>query len=417
MSVFLYFITTRLYYFFILLASVRNKKARSWIRGRKRIFDKISHEVSDKEDYIWIHSASLGEYESGKLLIENLKIKSPGKKIILTLFSPSGYEQIKNNHAADLIFYLPFDGPSTSRKFINIIQPSWVVFMKYDYWYFYLRHLHKRNIPVFMVSAVFHSKQIFFRFYGSLYRKMLSYIQKFYVQDLQSETLLKKLGIKNTMVMPDTRIDRVIEIKKESIEKQFPLIEMFKGAGQLFVCGSSYETEEKFISQLINEEKPEGKFILAPHIIDQHHIKQIRNLFGDKACYWSELSETSDIAEFKILVIDKIGLLKYIYQYADIVVIGGGFNQGIHNTLEPAVFGLPILFGPKDYEKFSEARELLARGGAFLFRNYDEFKKQFLDLNDPEFRNKTGEQTWKYIHENTGASDKIAKDLLIQIGQ
>jgi 3-deoxy-D-manno-octulosonic-acid transferase len=411
MSVFIYFIASRFYLLLILLSSLWNKKAALWIRGRKGLITRIRAEITDNKNLIWIHCSSLGEFESAKTLMETLKKWKAEKKILLTFFSPSGYEQEKEYKDADYVFYLPFDGPMLSKKFIDLIRPESAIFIKYDYWYFYLKHLHKRNIPVFIVAGVFHKDQIFFKSYGYLYRKMLSFIKHFFIQDHNSMELLHKIGFHNCEIIPDMRIDRVLQIKEEAVKKTFPFIEAFAGNEAILLAGSSYDTEEKFILQLLRDKIVQNKVILAPHNSDHNHIAKIKKLYGNLACCLSESKDQQALSSFQVLVIDSIGILKYLYKYAGIAIIGGGFNQGIHNTLEPAAYGIPVLFGPKDHEKFVEARELLKRKAAFLYSDYESLKKQIIELQKPTFREKCGQRMQAYINENKGGTKILLEKL------
>ncbi|MEA3495001.1 MAG: glycosyltransferase N-terminal domain-containing protein [Bacteroidota bacterium] len=404
----LYNIFLKGYFLFVLIASIWNKKAKQWIAGRKNIFQKIEEAKLTHKKNIWMHVASLGEFEQGRPIIELLKKQYPDYKIILSFFSPSGFEIRKDYEFADHIFYLPHDGKKNSRKFIELINPKIAIFVKYDFWYWYFKNLHKKNIPLILVSSIFKKEQLFFKKFTGIFKRILLYVNYFFVQDTPSKQLLNKYGYKNVSVIPDTRIDRVNQICNEAGKKEIELIEKFKNKEQLLIVGSSYETEEKYIHKLISSSTFKGKVILAPHKIDEKHISFIKNLFGNEALFWSEVKDNKKIDTNKqIFVINTIGLLQYLYQYADIAIIGGGFNKSIHNTLEPATFGIPIIFGPNSHENFNEAIKLIKLKGAFLINNYEDLKSTISYLQKEKNILESGEICKNFIKDNTGGSAKV----------
>lgn len=407
---------TLLYNFFIFLfqLSIRiaslfgNAKARNWLEGRKNIFRQIEQTLIPGEERIWFHCASLGEFEQGRPVIEKLKMLHADCKIVLTFFSPSGYEVRKNYKGADYVFYLPLDTRSNAEKFISLINPSEVFFVKYEFWFHYLNRLHQLHIPVYLVSAIFRPQQVFFKWYGGFFLKMLKTITHFFLQDEGSAVLLQSKGISNFTVTGDTRFDRVVEAA--AAVKPIPVIEKFIGTHQLFIAGSTWKEDEQIIQRFIQQHPSvhsSFKFIIAPHEIDEPHIQFLVKLFaGSKVVRISE-ANSETISSFDVLIIDNIGMLSSIYQYGNLAFIGGGFGKGIHNILEAAVFGMPILFGP-NYSRFSEAIELIKRNGAFSVESSEELKIVFTDLLSNEGKWKAAGLIAKtYTHEQTGATTKI----------
>ena len=368
----LYNIFIYLYYFGIVIASKFNKKAFLWLNGRKDIFTKLSKAINPEDKIAWFHASSLGEFEQGRPVIEGFRKKYPDHKILLTFFSPSGYEIRKNYAEADYVFYLPLDTISNAERFVKLVNPQLVLFIKYEYWYNLLNALNKKNIPVYMVSAIYRPDQHFFKWYGKWFRNHLRNIKHFFVQNEESKLLLSSIGINNVTVSGDTRFDRVIAISKE--KKSYPLIEEFIKNKRVFIAGSTWEKDEEIIYGLYNEELkakgekgPRMKYIIAPHKIDEAHISRIINRFNRKVSRYSRLVKAEEL-ETDVLIIDTIGMLSQIYRYATITYVGGGFGSGIHNILEAAVFGKPVIFGPV-YDKFLEAKELIEIGGAFTIDN------------------------------------------------
>jgi 3-deoxy-D-manno-octulosonic-acid transferase len=404
----LYNLSIHLYYIMIRIAALFNKKAKLWVRGRKNIWTAIAAKVDPSEKNAWFHVSSLGEFEQGRPLIEEFKKKYPAYKIILTFFSPSGYELRKNYEFADAVFYLPSDTPRNAAKFVNHVNPSIVFFVKYDFWFNYIRCVAEKNIPLIYVSALFRRKQHFFRWYGGWFRKHLNYVKHFYVQNSVSEELLKSIGIKQVSISGDTRFDRVYSITQNV--KPFPMIQKFCEGSGIFICGSTWPPDEELILPLINSGNTSFKFIIAPHIVEKVHIAAITAKLTVPYILYSEI-EKHDMRDFKVLIIDCIGILSHVYQYAHIAYIGGGFGSSIHNIQEPSTFGMPVLFGPK-YHKFSEAVDLIAEGGAYCVKGKEDLNSAVQKfINEPELLKKASEISRNYIIRNIGATEKILKGI------
>ena len=354
---------------------------------------------------IWVHSSSLGEFEQGRPVIEALRSNYPDSKILLTFFSPSGYEIRKNYRGADWVFYLPLDSGSNAKKFFDIVKPSLVVFVKYDYWYYYLKECKIRKIPLLMVSGIFRKDQPFFKWYGALHQKMLKCFDHFFVQDKDSLQLLESININNVTIAGDTRFDRVSEIAESF--KPLEEIEKFCGNSHLFVAGSTWPQDEKIISDSIAD-FPDLKLIIAPHEIGEKHLQQIETLFP-KGTRYSTLTAHNALLTANCLIIDNIGMLSRLYQYATIAYIGGGFNKGIHNTLEAAVYGKPVLFGP-NYKKFKEAVGLIETGGGVSIASGKQLssviKKLLTDKEELQWRSKN---SFDFVNQNRGATQKIIR--------
>ncbi len=406
LSVFLYRIITGFYYAGILLASIFNKKAKLWINGRKNLFTdlvvKIKNHNPAQKKY-WFHCASLGEFEQGRPLIEAIKIKEPSAFIILSFFSPSGYELQKNYKGADLVTYLPADSASNAKKFLEILKPDVVFFIKYEFWYFFLREAHERKIELYLISAHFRTKQLFFSNFGALHRKMLTFYSYIFVQDQLSQSLLKKIGIEKVLVSGDTRYDRVLDIKAQ--KKKLPEIDKFKNGFKLLVCGSSWPADEIIISKLWkNHLKNKGwKLIIAPHEISQDKINKLQSSFEKTSptLLYSNISEQS-VRKYDVLIIDNIGMLSSIYSYANVAYIGGGFGRGIHNILEAAVFDIPVFFGP-NHHKFIEADALKNIGQAFDIKSADELSEKIEKLNFEKIK----EDSNTYFQQQSAVCKKI----------
>ncbi len=406
----LYNLIIHFYNFLIRLSSLFNPKAKLWIAGRKNIFERIRQEIPDGENTAWFHCASLGEFEQGRPVIEQFKKLYPKLKIVLTFFSPSGYKIRKNYKEADYIFYLPIDTPKNVRKFITLTKPVIAIFIKYEFWFNYLNYLNKMNIPVLVISSIFRPEQRFFKWYGGWFRKMLGNISYFFVQNQQSANLLKSINLNNFTVSGDTRFDRVYELAQKS--KKFALIEKFAGGAEIFLAGSTWPPDEEIIKSLIERGINNLKFIFAPHEVHNDRINSLQNNLGNNVLRFSEANE-KNISGAKILIIDNIGILSHLYQYAKIAYIGGGFGVGIHNILEAATFGKPVIFGP-NYKKFQEARELINSGGAFSINRRDEFLDIVLQLIDnKDFYKNSSDVCKKYIEAKRGATGQI----LSRIGQ
>ena len=439
--IFIYNIGVSLYKISIYIASLFNTKARQWVDGRKDIFTKIeqaithhpspiSHDLSHIT--VWMHVASLGEFEQGRPLIEALKKKvTPHYKIILTFFSPSGYEIRKDYPLADYVFYLPMDSKKNALRFLDLIQPNLVIFVKYEFWFHYLNTLNIRKIQTILISGIFNKKQFFvLNFYALILKKMLRCFTHIFVQNTPSVFELKKQDLEQVTYAGDTRIDRVMSIAAEA--QSFPLIEQFVGSSLTLVCGSTWQPDEEIIIQLLtNQSFIHYKFIFVPHDISIKNIERLEKMLPEASLRYSKLNTNSplnppkgdflhsaqntisdnfkeNISGCRILIIDNIGMLSSIYRYGKVAYIGGGFGKGIHNTLEPIAFGLPVIFGKK-YKKFEEANQLIATGGAFSITNYADFENNMLFLNDKKNYLDASNAALKYVGENKGATDKIVQ--------
>lgn len=408
--VFIYNSFIFIYVSLIRITSLFNRKANLWVKGRKNIFEKLQDAIPRDVDLIWFHCASLGEFEQGRPVIEEIKKRNPGFKILLTFFSPSGYEIRKNYSGADYVFYLPADTKRNAKKWIEIVKPKIVVFIKYEFWYHYINELAKAKMPLYLISAKFRSNQIFFRWYGSWYAKMLKSFRHFFVQDTLSAELLSKSGIKNISITGDTRFDRVYAISKTA--KQIQIAESFCKNRFIIVAGSTWPKDEALLAAYLNQAPENIKMIIAPHEIEENKLANLSGLLRVNHVKFSK-SGNSDLANMRVLIIDNIGMLSSLYQYANISFIGGGFGKGIHNILEAATFGVPVIFGPK-YYKFKEAADLINNGGAFSINNYKQFKNLIdkLTINN-ELLKTSGETCKKYVESGIGASNIIVDKIMI----
>lgn len=375
-SLFFYNIFLKLYLAAIRLSARDGNKAQKWLQGREGIFEKIKSVLKDDERRIWIHCASLGEFEQGRPVIEALKKDAPEFKIVLTFFSPSGYELKKDYEQADYVFYLPMDGKQHAERFIGLIKPELALFVKYEFWYYYLRQLYQSNIPAILMSAAFRESQPFFKWYGTLFRQMLSFYNHIFLQDETSEKLLEKIVLKEKMsIGGDTRYDRVAEIA--AMAKGYPLIEAWKGTSQLWIGGSTWKDDEVYLHSALDFLPDDWKIVIAPHEIDETHLREIETLFGSQIVRYSKLSLSSDE---KVLLIDNYGMLSSLYRYGAIAFIGSGFKKdGIHNILEATIYGMPVFFGPY-YKKFVEASEMVACGLAFPVNDMVHFKEKAIQI-------------------------------------
>jgi 3-deoxy-D-manno-octulosonic-acid transferase len=450
----------------ISIAALFNAKARKWIVGRKGIFKSLSSQFAVRSSQlavggqkstgnnrlpaanhrpptvIWFHCASLGEFEQGRPVIEAFRKEHPEWKIMLTFFSPSGYEIRKNYEGADFVFYLPLDTPWNARKFIRLVRPAIAVFVKYEYWFRYLNVLHKNNIPVYVISAIFRPDQHFFKWYGGWARKQLGKVNRFFVQDDQSENLLRLFGMEQVTVSGDTRFDRVAAIADKA--KSFPLVEKFAGDKPVFLAGSTWPEDEKLIIILIETYGDRMKYIIAPHEVDVARISALKSSVVSRqssvgglksteklqhselrtpnsalstqhsapnVVLFSQLTEESAQSS-QILIVDGIGYLSHLYQYATIAYIGGGFGAGIHNILEAAAFGKPVIFGPK-YEKFKEAVDLIDAGGAFSIINAQQLNNRTIELLEDEgLCQKSSEICSTYVRQKKGATRLIIESII-----
>ena len=401
----LYNLSIFFYSILIKLASPFNTKASQTMNGRCRVFDELPNKIKHDRPIIWIHCASLGEFEQGRPLIEAIKKQHPKYQIFLTFFSPSGYEIRKNYGLADYIYYLPADTRNNARKLIELVNPEIVFFVKYEFWFHHIQELRQRNIPLYLVSSIFRKNQLFFQNtpWGKWYRKMLFGFDHFFVQDEQSVELLGSIGLKNVTKAGDTRFDRVAEIARNG--KDIALVENFKGNRQLVVAGSTWKPDEDMLIKYIHAH-PEIKFIIAPHETKRGNIERlISQLKTPVVCYTEATQET--VMNKQVLLVDTIGLLSSVYKYADLAYIGGGFGVGIHNTLEAAIFGMPIVFGP-NYLKFNEATSMVKLDIAYPVNDYSELKT-ILDslLTDSEKRKKITSACINFTQQNIGATQTI----------
>ena len=407
----LYTLALHLYALLIEIASLFNKKARRTRWGQWHTNGILREKIDRQAKYIWFHAASLGEFEQGRPIIETIRKRYPQYKILLTFFSPSGYEVRKNYDGADVICYLPFDTPFKVNKFLHLANPAMAIFIKYEFWYNYLAALKRRNIPTYLVSGIFRRDQLFFKWYGGWYRKALRCFDCLFVQDEASALLLAKFGITNVSVCGDTRFDRVLEIQRQA--RLLPVVEEFIGDDDrlVLVAGSSWPQDEDVFLPYFNEQAG-MKLIIAPHEIHREHLIDIESKLKRPSIRLSETNEQT-VAGKDCLIIDSFGLLSSIYRYGHIAYIGGGFGKGIHNTLEAAVYGIPVLFGP-NFQKFREAKELLLTGGGFSLDNEDDFKALMGKMiANPEFRQKAGRLVAEYVQQNSGVTEKILKELSI----
>ena len=411
MYLFLYTIFLFLFKAGVRFAAIKSNKAKQWLAGRKDIFQRLEQNISKQDKIIWFHCASLGEFEQGRPVLEKIKISYPGYKILITFFSPSGFEVRKNYTGADYIFYLPIDSARNAKKFLDIVHPSLVVFVKYEYWYYYFKSIGERKIPFLLISAVFRADQPFFKWYGSLYKKMLACFTHIFVQDNQSNELLHRIGFtENVSIAGDTRFDRVVEIADQF--EPIPAIQNYCSNSKVIIAGSTWADDEKMLQSLAqNINDSSVKLIIAPHETGKDHINEIQKLFSSSVLYSQLTTHHSQLTtQNSPLIIDSIGILSRLYKYAYITYIGGGFTRdGIHNSLEAAVYGKPVIFGPV-YNKYREAVELIDAEGAKSFSTADELKQIIYTLlNDKEEYEQKCKLAEQYVRLNAGATAKILK--------
>jgi 3-deoxy-D-manno-octulosonic-acid transferase len=385
-----------------------NSRASLWVKGRKRWVEKIENEIKPGDRVIWVHCASLGEFEQGRPVIEAIRKEMPLFKIVLTFFSPSGFEIRKNYDKADCISYLPSDTPGNAAKFINLLKPEFVIFVKYEFWNNYISALYRNRIPLYLISGIFRPGQHFFKWYGSFFRAILRKFERIFVQDQRSFDLLSGIGIEKVTLAGDTRFDRVVQIAGSTAN--IPQLEQFRGSEKLFLAGSSWRQDEEIVAEYINMFPDRMKWVFAPHEIDASNIERLERLIKVKCARFSEYTEVS--SDLRVLIIDNIGMLSSAYRYAYIAAIGGGFGKGIHNILEPACWGIPVIFGP-NHEKFREAVDLKKKGGAKSFLAFNDFKS-ILDLwlTDSKLYKTSSEVAAKYVTENTGATEIIITEIV-----
>nr|WP_294922768.1 glycosyltransferase N-terminal domain-containing protein [uncultured Flavobacterium sp.] len=407
---FLYNLLISITGFFLKIAALFSPKLKLFVDGRKNIFAILEDKIKPEDKTIWFHSASLGEYEQGLPVIEKIKEKYPAHKIIVTFFSPSGYEVRKNNTVADITIYLPLDTKSNAKQFLKLVHPELVFFIKYEFWLNYLRELKKLKIPTYLISGIFRDNQMFFKWYGGFYRKALETFTYFFVQNEDSKIKIETIGFHNVIVSGDTRFDRVNTILDRDNTLEF--IETFKNNQPTIVIGSSWPKDESLLTEYINQAPSNVKFIIAPHNIKTEQIENLKNAITKKTVLFSE-KENKNLAEYTVFIIDTVGLLTKIYSYGTIAYVGGGFgNPGIHNILEPATFGIPIVIGP-NYSKFAEAIELVHLGGCMVISSKGELKQTINHmLSDKNFLEEKGRICKSYIQDNKGATNTILKSIL-----
>lgn len=395
--------------FILKIIALFNKKIKLFVQGRKNVFIYLKENIQKGERYVWVHTASLGEFEQGLPVIKALKNK--GKKILVTFFSPSGYEVRKNSPDADMVVYLPLDTPKNARKFLEIVQPEMAVFVKYEFWYHYLNQLKNRGIKTYLLSGIFRENQIFFKPYGVMMRDALRCFNHFFVQNETSKKLLQSIGFENVTVSGDTRFDRVSEIVKRDNVLDF--MEAFKGDSLCVVFGSSWESDEEIYLKAINYSNSQNvKFVIAPHDIKPDKIESFRRKIALKTVFFSQ-KEGKNLSEYDVLILDTIGILTKVYSYADIAYVGGGMgNSGLHNVLEPAVFGIPVMIG-KNYDKFAEAKALVERGGVISVSTEKELQEKLhLLIQNPNKRSEMGGINKDFIQKSSGATEKFLNFVL-----
>ena len=401
----------------IAIASLFNEKVRKMWRGEREAFKILKQKVDPNAKYIWFHAASLGEFEQGRPLMERIRKDYPQYKILLTFYSPSGYEVRKNYEGADIICYMPVDTRLNAIRFLRLVRPVMAFFIKYEFWSNFLHILKHRNIPTYSVSSIFREDQVFFKWYGRNYAGVLKCFTRFFVQNEESKRLLEGIGIKDVDVVGDTRFDRVLQIKEAA--KQLPICEAFRtGVAssqsadvphtdfKVFVAGSSWPPDENIFIPFFNEHK-DWRLLIAPHVIAEEHLKLILSLIKDKKVVRYTQTTPEEAADADVLIIDCFGLLSSMYNYGDVAYIGGGFGVGIHNTLEAAVWNMPVIFGPNN-KKFQEAQGLLKSGGGFEINTYEDFSGLMGSLmNDEAFLKQAGDKAGAFVAHLAGATDKV----------
>lgn len=393
----------------VAIGSIFNDKLRKMWQGEQDAVQTLRKKVEPDADYIWFHAASLGEFEQGRPLMEQIKKSYPQYKILLTFFSPSGYVVRKNYEGADIITYLPIDTVGNARQFLRTVRPVMAFFIKYEFWYNYLHILQYRGIPAYSVSSIFRPDQVFFKWYGRGYGRVLKCFTRFFVQNEESKKLLESIGIHDTMVVGDTRFDRVLQIKEAS--KQLPIVERFvKGTPEdqkkVFVAGSSWQPDEEIFLKYFNNHR-DWKLIVAPHVIGEDHLKFIFSLIKDKKVVRYTQATEDNVADADVLIIDCFGLLSSVYHYGDVAYVGGGFGVGIHNVLEAAVWGMPVLFGPNN-KHFAEAQGLLQSGGGIEIEDYETFSLIMSQLSDDSaYYGTCGQEAGAFVQSLAGATKKV----------
>ncbi|WP_222167019.1 3-deoxy-D-manno-octulosonic acid transferase [Edaphocola aurantiacus] len=411
LQLFLYNLSIQLYAAAAAVMALFQNKARLFVQGRKGLLSRIQKDMqAEQRKRIWMHCASLGEFEQGRPLLEQLRASYPNYCLVLTFFSPSGYEVRKNYNGADYIYYLPLDTPGNARKFVKAVAPQLAVFVKYEFWYHYLRQLHNQKIHTIIISTIFQQRHAFFKWYGQLHRKMLGYFDHLFVQTELSVQLLDTIGVHDCTLVGDTRLDRAMAIAAE--QKDIEGIATFKGNDQLIVAGSTWAADEQLLAKTLGT-LPEGtKLVMAPHEIDEVHIRQIQDLFGSQSCLYDQPER---FASSRVLIVNRIGLLAYLYRYADYVWIGGGFNKtGIHNSIEAAVYGKALCWGP-NYDRYQEALDLIDCQAAQSCTDAEELAAQLREWQDNTQKYTFASQaSLTYVLKHKGATLRIMQYLATQ---
>lgn len=399
----IYNLVIYIYLFGVKLAALFSEKPAKMVKGHREVFKLLRSHIDRNARYIWFHAASLGEFEQGRPLIERIRREHPEYKILQTFFSPSGYEVRKNYAGADVVCYLPFDTPRNVRRFVELANPCMAFFIKYEFWQNYLNELHRKGVPVYSVSSIFRPNQVFFRWYGKRYSRVLKTFAHLFVQNELSQQLLAGIGVTDVTIVGDTRFDRVLDICREA--KQLPLVKQFKGETLTLVAGSSWGPDEDIFIDYFNKH-PEMKLIIAPHVVSDSHLKEILEKLKRPCLRYTQATE-ANVTQADCLIIDCYGLLSSIYRYGEISYIGGGFGVGIHNVLEAAVYGIPVIFGPNN-KKFREAQHLLERKGGFEITSDADFRT-LMDrfLSDRSYLEQAGRAAGDYVQHNAGALEKI----------
>ncbi|MBT1690248.1 3-deoxy-D-manno-octulosonic acid transferase [Dawidia soli] len=386
------------------VAALFHPKAKAFAKGRKRIFHELAIRFERRQGFlVWVHCASLGEFEQGRPLMEALKERFPDVRILLTFFSPSGYEVRKHYDKADYVCYMPLDTAANARRFVSLVKPDLAIFVKYEFWHHFARTLHKNNIPLLSVSAIFRQDQLFFQSYGGFYRNILKYFSVFFVQNDESVRLLHSIGIDPVKRAGDTRFDRVYQVVQQA--EEIATAKRFKADQKVLVVGSSWTEDLDVLIPFINEDRL--KFIIAPHEIHEASLVNLERALQVRSVRYSQAAQTPDLEEARVLIIDNVGMLSRLYRYGEFAYVGGAFGKGLHNILEAACYGVPIFFGNRNYEKFQEAVDLINRGGAFEVSDYPDFKAKYEMLNIPENFLLACEVTRQYVEENLGATRMI----------
>jgi len=401
---FLYNLIIHLLIIGVRIVSVFNSKARALVSGRKNLLTTVQNTfASNTSPVAWIHCSSLGEFEQGRPIIERLRKEFPDHKLLLTFFSPSGYEVRKNYPGADYVFYLPFDTPSNARKWVEVTKPSLVIFVKYEFWFNYSEEIRKKNIPLISASAIFREDQVFFKGHGGLFRRILKNFDHIFVQNHSSLKLLQSIGINNATVAGDTRFDRVYEIT--SSKDRIEIAEKFKGNDKVMVAGSCWHEDIEVLVPFINETPI--KFIIAPHEITESFMQEIERAIDGRIVRFSKAASDQELDEANVLLIDNVGMLSKLYRYGEFAYVGGAFGKGLHNILEAACYGIPVFFGNRNYQKFTEATELIMHGGAFEVNDFSDLRAKYEMVNMPENFMLACEVTRNYVLTHLGATDKI----------